>query len=275
MIFGCFDHIFCIGLRKRLDRREHIRKEFGRAGITRFEWIDAFDKRSSEVRAQYESGKVKSYPPCFRCGMPECNCENKKLIPEQVGNWLSHLAAWQSVDGDHLSLICEDDIKFTDRFDEGVEFVKQSPEVTSGLNSKRLVLVRLGWALSDEHSSNAGFHFSQNLKMSNPCYAINQKMAELLTYSLVGISTTSDVYIHESIGSGVEHFTIHPPVAYELSWSTGELRSDIRPKQVYISELKRLLASLDEDDAAIPEILAFIEDETRRLKLFEVQNNLP
>lgn len=73
--------------------------------------------------------------------------------------------------------------------------------------------------------------------MSNPCYALNFQVAQLLLNSSEEISTTVDIFTHRKMVEHADHFALEPAIAYERSWSTGELRSDVRPKQVYIYRL--------------------------------------
>ena len=271
--FGGFEDIFCISLEHRSDRREHIEHEFERVGIRDFTWVKAFDKDSDEVADLFNSDRVMKYPPCFRCGRDQCNCANKKLFPAQIGNWLSHQSAWRMVKGSNLSLICEDDVKFTERIQGALSVVFAAEELVAKLSEGRPVLVRLGWALTEEHMSQEAFRLTQNVQMANPCYAVNEEMAQLLIDSLRDIATTSDVFIHRIIGPKAAHYTVEPPAAYELSWSTGELRSEIRPKRKYIEQKLALLESLDPLDAKYHEVSASIEREKRRIEQFESFND--
>jgi hypothetical protein len=74
--------------------------------------------------------------------------------------------------------------------------------------------------------------------MSNPCHAITHAFARRLVSSFTRIDTTVDIYQHQQIGSTVENYTLLPPPAYELSWSTGALESLIHPKQARLHFLK-------------------------------------
>lgn len=265
-----FDDVLCIGLPERGDRRAHAVREFEHVGITDWQWVDAYGPQSEAVRMAYDKGLVAQYPPCFRCGKDECCCENRQLVPEQVGCWLSHRQAWKCVQGESLTLICEDDIRFTDRLAAGIAFLRQNQALSSALESKQPVLVRLGRALCEAHHGREEFRLIDNPVMSNPCYAINVPMARKLIESAGEVTTTVDIYTHRHMAQGddVASFTLQPPIAFELSWSTGEVRSDIRPKQVYLDRLRDQLESGNLDDDSRARILEEIMDEEARFKRF-------
>jgi len=275
--FSVFDQVLCISLVRCVERRAHIQREFNRIGISHYQFIDAYDKSSEEVIQLYESDFVKKYPPCFRCGKNECACTNKSLFHPQIGNWLSHMAAWKLAQrtGGNLTLVREDDVIFRSNTHESLAMLRASGSITSNLKAGQPVLIRLGWALSDDHSETSAPRLTQDIKMANPCYAINQAMAKHLLVSLDKIDTTSDIYVHRTIGSRVYHFTVMPPPAYELSWSTGELLSEIRPKQKHVDHLRSMLKNLDKDSQEYLEFQLKITNEEKRVKEFEVFNDNP
>lgn len=275
--FDQFTNIFCISLVRSIKRREHIQREFVRVGIDRYRFLDAYDKNSKEVTEVYNSCFVKKYPPCFRCGQETCDCPNKSLFRPQIGNWLSHINAWQKISrlGHGLSLVCEDDVKFLDNIHQSLIMLTRSEKLIQKLKTSEPVLVRLGWALCDEHAISSAPRLTQDIKMANPCYAINSTMAKLVLDSLNEISTTSDVFLHQLIGSTVNHFTVMPPPAYELSWSTGEMKSEIRPKEKRVNFLLTQLQGLDLQDPSHSEIKLTYERELARLKQFDRYNESP
>lgn len=270
-----FDDILCISLSQRQDRRRHAHDEFDRVGIKHFRWVDACGAQSEEVTRAFRGGLVADYPPCFRCGREACHCENRRLLPEQVGCWLSHQKAWRQVHGAGLTLICEDDVRFTERLWEGVDFALGQYAVAESLQAQVPVLVRFGRALGKEHGSDRGFRLSPEPSMANPCYAINSAMSEVLLSSSGRVTTTVDIYTHRVMGPTVAAYTLEPPVAYELSWSTGELRSDIRPKRIYIDYMKARLSTLEPGDARHEMIIREIERELarfERMRTFEARD---
>jgi hypothetical protein len=194
-------------------------------------------------------------------------------MPEQVATWLTHEAAWRDVATTGLTLICEDDIKFTKRAWEAFEFIGQESWTRKNLERQKPVLLRLGRALGPRHESLDAFRLTTNPTMANPCYALNEPMARLLLGRSESIHTTVDIFTHREVGSEVHHATLDPPLAYELSWSTGELRSDIRPKQVYLDRQRALLSGLQPSDPRYQSVLEAIEAEEDRFRAFEVFNN--
>lgn len=275
--FDQFSSIFCVSLLRSKERRKHIQEEFSRIGIDSYEFVDAYDKNSKEVTNLYQSGFVRKYPPCFRCGQESCECPNKSLFRPQIGNWLSHIKTWQKISKTNvgLSLVCEDDLKFQDNIYQSLGMLAQSQEILHKLNTAKPVLIRLGWALCDEHSLDSDPRLTQDIRMANPCYAINSVMANLALDSLKEISTTSDVYLHRLIGSTVSHYTVMPPPVYELSWSTGEMISEIRPKEKRIEFLLSKLNTLDQQDSNYQSARAAYEKELTRLKQFDKYNKSP
>ncbi len=66
----------------------------------------------------------------------------------------------------------------------------------------------------------------------NPCFAFNRGFAELALARFDKIYHTADVYIHFDLADEAQHFSLEPPLAYELSASTGALPSRIHPKRI-------------------------------------------
>jgi hypothetical protein len=265
------EHVLCINLESSVIRRQHMDAEFSRIGILKYEFIKAFEADSPEVLELLESDLVHKHPPCFRCGRDRCDCDNKALFAPQIGNWLSHMAAWKKVRfaKGGLHLVCEDDLKFTEAFQPTVAWLDRSRLLRDKISNGEPVLVRLGWALCDEHNMRSEPRFTDEIRMSNPCYALNAEMAEFALNSLARIDTTSDVYLHQQIAPQSNHYTVMPPVAYELSWSTGQIRSEIRPKEKHIAFLRSQLSSCPQGTDRYEMIKQQLQDEERRLRDFE------
>jgi GR25 family glycosyltransferase involved in LPS biosynthesis len=276
--FSLFQNVYCVSLKRSTERRDHIRQEFQRVGLKDFEFIDARDKHSDEVLELYESDFVAKYPPCFRCKQMECDCANKSLFHAQIGNWLSHMEAWKRVSecpSGKLTMICEDDLKFQENVHDTMALLHASNDIAALLDLGQSLLVRLGWALCEDHSDSATPRLTKQIRLANPCYAINPQMARRLLNSLEKIDTTSDVYLHTMVGLQACHFTVVPPLAYELSWSTGELPSEIRPKQGYVDHLTRQLQERELAPGERAALQEKIERETRRIAEFEEFNSNP
>jgi GR25 family glycosyltransferase involved in LPS biosynthesis len=248
-----------------------MRREFARVGVNDFRFIDAYDADCVQVQQLFHSDFVVKYPPCFRCGRAKCECENKALIPAQIGNWLSHMEAWQRVreNRDRLALICEDDIRFGDRYQTTLSMLASNPHLQVALRSPEPLLLRLGWALAPEHRYMGAPYLTTQLKMSNPCYALSHSMADKLLLSFRQMGTTSDVYIHELVGPTVNHFTAIPPLAHDLSWSTGEMASEIRPKQKHVDRLKKRLADCSAKDPEYAVLVLKVQKEEQRIRDYE------
>ena len=275
--FSQFSNILCISLKRNKKRRDHIKKEFDRVGIPAYQFLDAYDKSSKEVNEVYHSDYVAKFPPCFRCGKDNCNCENKSLFRPQIGNWLSHIDAWRSIppDNPHLILICEDDIKFQDNIYGSLQLVAESEEITTSLKRTEPVLIRFGWALCNDHQNDAPPHLIRQIKMANSCYAINEAMSHHLLDSLEVINTTSDIFIHKIIGPDINHYTVMPPPVYEISWSTGKLLSEIRPKQKRVDYLGQLLADMGQNDPEYQATKTMYERELKRMNQYKEFNESP
>lgn len=100
-------------------------------------------------------------------------------------------------------------------------------------------LLRLGWALNDEHTGDTPFRIDDTIKMSNPCHAITSAYARSLLDEFQRVDHTSDVFQHKAAAVAQKHaHTVFPPIAYELSWSTGALDSLIHPKEVRVEYLR-------------------------------------
>ncbi len=238
-----FSHIYVINLKRCIDRRSHTIKEFARVGIKHYEFIEAVDKDDPQVLQWLHSGHVTQFPPCFRCGKNRCHCFNNFLIPQQIANWCSFIKVWKDMVNNKYDfcLICEDDLKFTYHFNESIANLF-SPESLKKYNidKNRPLLIRLAKAFEKKTHSKKIWqrhHFTQEKTMSNPCFAINTAMAETLLKNIHIINHTSDIYLHKHIIEqypDIQHFTIKPIPAYELSSSQGKIKfySEIRPKGI-------------------------------------------
>jgi hypothetical protein len=188
------------------------------------------------------------------------------------------MEAWKRISecpSGKLTMICEDDLKFQENVHDVMALLHASNDITALLDLGQSVLLRLGWALCDDHSDSGTPRLTKQIRLANPCYAINPQMARLLLESLEKIETTSDIYVHRMIGPQACHFTVLPPLAYELSWSTGELPSEIRPKQGYVDHLTRQLLERALSPGERAALREKIERETRRIAEFEEFNSNP
>jgi len=231
-----FQQVICLSLPSSLDRREHIGHFVDRYDVVKFQFFDATSTEDEVVKAYYDKGLVKSFPSCFRCGKYECGNDqcNNTLIPPQVATFVSYLRLWKLIEESAYDsiLIIEDDIKLTDLAEPVCEnFLKGGWLSKSGILGTEAMLLRFGWALSEDHQLDAPFSFVSDTRMSNPCHAINRAMARHLLSKFSKIETTVDIYQHQLCANSKTSKTAMPPIFYEMSWSTVEFDSLIHPKQ--------------------------------------------
>ena len=240
MIFNqIFDHIYVINLKKSEDRREHIKKEFNRVGIVKYEFFEAIPHDSEEVINLTKSGLVKTFPSCFRCGKNRCTCENNFLTPYQLGNWCSFIKLFNDILNNKYNfvLICEDDIVFSHQYKRIIDkLLSKNTFHNYKIDMNKPLLIRMGTAFNpDNHNSNANPIFLKNYSLCNPCFAINKEMAIVYLKYLKIIDYHSDVYFHQKIPKnikGIQFFTMYPYPIYELSFvkSKQKFESQVRPK---------------------------------------------
>ncbi len=235
-----FENIYCVSLEESSKRREHIKDEMTKQKIKKYEFIDAVTKTDQIVENAYSNGQVKLYPPCFRCGKIDCQCDNNVLIPTQVATFFSHKKIWEIIakQKDGMYLIIEDDIKFNTYYKLMKLYFHKKINTLSNKYINEPLLLRLAWAHNEEHKFSKIKLIENSLKMSNPMYSINPEMAKILLNDFKIVDTTVDVYIHKNIGLKHKNFTLFPPLAYELSWSTGDMESLVRPRSKRIEHLK-------------------------------------
>ncbi|CAE7759310.1 unnamed protein product, partial [Symbiodinium pilosum] len=162
-------------------------------------------------------------------------------------------------------LLVEDDVKFTHRagecWNELVTLLepKLGDPGTGPENCLHLLavhatigepcMVRCGWQLGswdDEKiffvtdayfRTDGGIEYVDEAR-SNHCSLLNRAMArELLLGSEDHISATSDVYAHEVVAVNFNHFTMFPPISYDLSFAL-KVPSLIRPKGTYADDVR-------------------------------------
>lgn len=233
-----FEQIYVLSL-PGSPRRDYIQSHFAEIGIDSFVFFDAFSRDSVETLNAYRDGLVATFPPCFRCGKPSCRCKNNILIPEQVANFVSLRHLWSEISSlKGLTLIVEDDVKFHKSFGSVSEVLANLIRENQLDIDALPLLIRMGWGLSSDHESTDKPVLINREVMANPCHAINSKYAAKLLSSFQSYDTTSDIFIHRRVPSESEAFTLFPPIASDLSWSTGEVESLIHPRQIRTNYLK-------------------------------------
>ena len=228
-----FDRVHVISLPGATGRRERLAAYLPAQGIAEFEVLDALGPGSAEVDAAFAGGVVQSFPPCFRCGKTDCgerDCNNV-LLPAQVGNFLSHLAVWRRIAAEGgTALVVEDDVVFHPWTGAALDWLAGAPgRGEEGFRPERPRLLRLGWALGPDHVTGPP-RLVDEVRMSNPCYAMTAAFARKLVTGFERITTTSDIHLHRRAPAPGEAVTLLPPIASELSWSVGAVASTIHPQ---------------------------------------------
>jgi hypothetical protein len=227
-----FKRVFVLSL-PGSSRRNYIRKHFREIGLDRYTFFDASPKDSEEVQEAYRTHQVAAFPPCFRCGKASCRCKNNILIPSQVANFASFRHLWQTVSElPGLTLIVEDDVKFHKPYQFVCSIVSDLIQKNNIRDEADPLLIRMGWGLCSDHDSIEQPQLITKLVMANPCHAMNSKYAAKLASGFRSYYTTSDIYMHRDAPLEGEALTLYPPVASDLSWSTGEIESLIHPRRI-------------------------------------------
>ena len=97
----------------------------------------------------------------------------------------------------------------------------------------------MGWALGEDHDKPGPVQIETTVRMSNPCFGITSAYAAKAVSRFEKVDHTADVYLHQRLPSAGEAFTVFPPIASELSWSTGKVASLIHPKELHADYLDR------------------------------------
>ncbi len=211
-------------------------------GIADFQFFDAFGPSHPSVAKYRADGLVATFPPCFRCGKTSCgksDCNNV-LIDPQVATFATYLALWQRIAATpQRALIVEDDVVFHRHWRRVLR--RLARRVHSGglaFRPDTSRMIRMGWALGEDHRRFARFQVSDTVKMSNPCHAMTSTFAANLLQRFRRVDTTADIYLHRDAPIAGEAVTVLPPIASELSWSTGQFASLIHPKDIHADFLE-------------------------------------
>jgi len=244
-VWAPFDEVYCLTLEGDIERQRHASAELCRVGLPAFKFIDGVEASSAEVQEAYERGEVKTFPPCFRCGMTRCGrpaCNNILIAP-QVGCFLSFLKIFRTAAASRRRsfLVVEDDVKFHPyALDLAALAFAESAPAMAALAADPPCLIGLGKGVfpGDAPAFDGAFAFVAHRKQpQNPCFAFNRGFAELALARFHKIHHTVDVYIHYELSDSAQHFSLEPPLAYELSASTGALPSRIHPKRIAFATL--------------------------------------
>lgn len=233
-----FDRVFVVSL---IDspRRNYVAKHLADHSFGPFSWHDATPAHSDRVREARAAGLVHPVLPCFRCGLNTCGSEscNNILTDPQVATFITYLDLLKKVAGsDEFVLSMEDDIRLLPTWRKRVGDLENWMTASHhNLDNHQPFLVRLGWAKSEDHVRNHSTVFIDDLRMANPCFGFNSAFARKALAQFSAFDTTADIFLHDQSAGGA--VTMLPPLAYELSWSTGEVPSTILPKQKHVDFL--------------------------------------
>ncbi len=238
-LWASFDEVYCLTLEGDTDRQRHVSAELCGAGLSGFRFIDGIKADSEQVREAFRSRQVQTFPPCFRCGLVACGSEdcNNVLIEPQVGCFLSYLKVFSTAAASNAAtfLSVEDDVKFHDYAQPlAAAALGRAKLEALGFFSGEPCLIGLGRGAAPGEAPrfDGGFEFVSRRKLpQNPCFAFNHAFATLALARFRKISHTADVYIHFELSEDARHYSLEPPLSYELSTSTGALPSRIHPKR--------------------------------------------
>jgi GR25 family glycosyltransferase involved in LPS biosynthesis len=241
--FNQFTQVICLSLPKSTERRESMRNFKNKHEITQFYFLDGIGADDPLVSEFFVTGRVKRFPTCFRCEKLTCgdsDCNNT-LIPAQVATFLTYVKLWQYVVDHNIDnvLIIEDDIVLVEQAERICTELALTSKFNELLNDPCSPhLIRLGWALCNEHSTEELVSFcSASVRMANPAHLINTAMAKLLLDNFKQVETTVDIFQHRIVANQKNSVTVKPPLFYEKSWSTGEVESLIHPKSIRLDYL--------------------------------------
>lgn len=234
--------VLVVSLDSDTERKQHVQQHFNECGLTDYRFVQAVPANSALVYAMYAKGRVKSFPECFRCFQPACECANNILIPQQVANWLSFKKVWEIVaDAKGPVLVCEDDVYF---YKNGLNLLENALEELLDNNAPQLIrLGHSGLTTETDLSGHTKLEISNDVVMSNVAHIINSAMARLLLTKFDYIDTTSDIWLHNWLAKypGVKAHTVKPLIATDLSFNKAfaQFRSQIHPKGIDADDEER------------------------------------
>jgi Flp pilus assembly protein TadD len=236
-----FDEIICLTLEGDTARQRQASAELCQSGMQRFSFFEGTPASSIRVTEAFAKGEVKKFPPCFRCGALECNCDNNTLIRSQVACSISFMDIFKyaSRSESNTFLVVEDDVVLEDyAIDLANEALTKKHLSGLGFFDKHIpCLLRLGYLKvpGEVRTYNGTFSWSREEGfLSNPCFAFNKPFAELAIKEFKGFTHTADVYIHVELSEKAVHFGLSPKLAHDRSLSLGTAPSRIHPRPIYL-----------------------------------------
>lgn len=254
-MWNAFEEIIVLTLKKDVERHVNFIRNFELVGIKDWTTIYGTDKNDEIIKNLYRGKLIKEFPKCFRCGKSSCKCENNFLIPSQIACFHSYLKMFDyCVNSDNQTfLFVEDDVQFEDYATQLATDALNVERLSSDTSffSFRPTLLSLGQNYMngvEKREYNGEFKFDTSRFPSNVTFAFNKAFARLALdeFSKYGFSHTSDIYIHEHLASKCEHLSLSPKISHDLSWSTGDMKSNIHPKRIRAEKGNLTVAERDE-----------------------------
>lgn len=196
--------IFIINLKRSPERRNKMRKNLKKINIT-FQFVDAIDHKD-ELFSKVNRYNKKKKEAMYGFG----------LTPAEIACFASHYELWKyCADYDVPLIIMEDDVDFTDHFNEAADWLKE--------NISKYNFIRLSSYFESKYKSLD--EINSNLKlvryMKGPrgtqCYALTPKAArKLIKHSSEWIHAV-DEFIDFSFIHGLPSYAIIPSPVYEVA----------------------------------------------------------
>jgi GR25 family glycosyltransferase involved in LPS biosynthesis len=215
------DMVFCINLESSKDRREHMKEEFKKLGVT-YSFINAIHPQTNTYISHIKNPKLVDTGVNRRCYCTsECPHRGRKLRPTEVAISLSHYAVYHKIIKNHYywSLVCEDDISFIKNFPELIN--KVIP--LNIIESDKPIIIFCGGA-NDNHNlmkTDPNLFNIINLRngcYSNYCYLINYHAANILAKNMWPIKRPEDSAKRHIIAKKkIEAYRFQPSIIAELS----------------------------------------------------------
>jgi len=225
---------YVMTLKRSIERQNYIKSHFSEHQIKDYSFFYGVDYKDSIVKEYFKTDKVKKYPNCFRCNRSSCSCLNNIIIPSQVGVSLSYANIMKKIEenNDDIVFLCEDDISFYKNIKTKIELIFNEAKK---LNKNKPLLIRLGSSQKENqqlHYEDDKIEFKKNIVMSNPFFLVNREFAKLFNKKFETVYTTSDIFIHWHLPHfhEINHFTVSPQLAKELSYDDNIFESTIHPK---------------------------------------------
>ena len=243
MFWDSFDEKICLTLKTTPERKKAAEAEFKKVNLSDVDFFYGCLPGDEIVKNAFREGKVHAFPSCWRCGEDKCGCENNILVPAQIACFMSYVKIFEHAanSDSYTFLIMEDDIEFESYCNEVGEQVFQRDKLEAmHFYSEFPCLLSLGQNyfgkghIGTRHYNNNIRWADGDLSECNVMFAFNKPYAKLALRFLKKFTMTSDIYIHNFLGTRCVHWSLFPRLSHDKSWSLGTVKSTIHPKQVLV-----------------------------------------